>query len=158
MKRDISCIAVHFIVQTCLSQSKMKLRLCDCCCLRWYENHYDSFSFLLSEQGLWSLAWRRMSCGGPSTSMTLPSTPTQGRRCLSLAACLLRCQWTWQSQAACSPSTGTAGVSTDMRKSFLVVLNVTLIQPCTKIGILIPAKSENPLKECKKILLLPHDA
>lgn len=78
-----------------------------CLYTMWKPLHH-SFVLTSSEPGAWSLAWRRMSSGGPSTSTTLPSIPTQGRRCLWLAGCLLRCQWTCPSQAACSPSTGTA--------------------------------------------------
>lgn len=61
-----------------------------------------------SELGLSNLAWLKMNSGEPSTFTTLPSTPTRERRCLWSAGCLLRCQWTCPSQAACSPSTGTA--------------------------------------------------
>lgn len=42
----------------------------------------------------------KMNYGEPKIFTILLSTLIRGRKCSSLVACQLKCQWTWQSQAA----------------------------------------------------------
>lgn len=101
-------ILCHKLTYSSIAKPKNAVFVWLLCLYTMWKPLHHSFVLTSSEPGAWSLAWRRMSSGGPSTSTTLPSILTQGRRCLWLAGCLLRCQWTCPSQAACSPSTGTA--------------------------------------------------